>query len=97
MSEALIDAVARAIYETDQPDFAARWGTKRTPDQLQIERGYRTAARAAIAAIEASGTHVVAPAVATDAMIAAARGNNYEWPANCYDVMIDARPKVVTP
>lgn len=73
MTDALIEAVARAICRLDH-----------TP----IE-----AARAALAAIEASGWAVV-PTAPTDSMIAAAKANNYAWPACCYDVMLSARPRV---
>ena len=89
MNEALIEAVAKAIWDDEYEGYGSPWDEQvdRTRDD---HRGH---ARAALEAIEAAG-YVVAPATATDAMIAAARGNNYEWPASCYNVMIDARPKV---
>ena len=85
---ALIDAMATSDAAFDGRTYSALGAVDR--------KRYSDRCCAALAAIEAAG-YVVAPATATDAMIAAAKGNNYEWPASCYDAMIDARPKVVTP
>ena len=89
MNVALVEVVARALAKAD---WCIEWD-----DMSDSGKGrFVEFSTSALAAIEAAGW-VVAPATATDAMIAAAKGNNYEWPASCYDVMIDARPKVVTP
>lgn len=62
MNDKLIEAVAMAIYIDTWSDKGGKWELVKTKD---VWRGY---ARAAIAAIEASGTHVVVPVEPSDAM-----------------------------
>lgn len=89
MNEALIEAVAKAIGSVagdDQKDW----------------RLWEEEARAALAAIEASGTHVVVPVHANADMVFAAEElgetmNGGTWPSHpslAYEATLAARPKV---
>ena len=68
MTDALIEAVARALH-------AKEWehvGTNKRAKFGDVDKPYwMESARAAIAAIEASGTHVVVPSALTDQMLSA--------------------------
>lgn len=77
-NEALIEAMARAIQEAQTPaeqPFSAWWDWK--PE-----------ARAALAAIQASGTHVVVPVEPTNEMIRAAWDLN--WNEAIWKAMLEA-------
>ena len=106
MNEELIEAVARAIH-TAFRTAEYPW-MHENPEKC---RPSKDAAHAAIAAVEASGTHVVVPKAPTDAMLAEAdsaiprfepdssghRMMGVDGAQWCWYAMIDARPKVVTP
>lgn len=95
MTDELIDAIARALHALvmDLVDY----------DTNHHVREFRTdCARAALAAIEASGTHCVVPMTPTEASLDAAR----DWSIKrhgrpignadaigCWSAMISARPK----
>ncbi len=81
MSEDLIKAVAAAI----DVHFS---GADRAYDE------HVACARAALAAIEASGTHCVVPAEATDDMVNATQEG--DSCGSMYAAMLSARPKVVS-
>lgn len=94
MTDALVEAVARAI-------FSHEWDGGAAPVfGMDGSRSYWLhASRAALAAIETSGTHVVAPVVATDDMLAAAMDARREARSDhhnddlVYPAMLSARPK----
>jgi hypothetical protein len=65
MTDKLIEAVARAIYSSHSMEYDHPSGWS-----IELE-----SARAALAAIEASGTHVVVPVEPTFAMNKAGKGN----------------------
>jgi hypothetical protein len=101
VTDELVEAVAKAIskrcwYNVDI------WGN--IPAQGQSE--YRDLARAALQAIEESGTHVVVPVEVTDDMLNEAQSrlceitnptyfNDYNQ-AEMFKAMLAARPKVTT-
>jgi hypothetical protein len=90
MTDALIEAVARALAfhgVIGQPQ------DQRLIDIATLEN--IPAARAAIAAIEASGTHVVVPAEPTDEMCEEMHCF-HGWPAEAYAAALRSRPKVNT-
>jgi hypothetical protein len=92
MSEELVNAVARAIYKADLDPSKPRWErlTHLTQELMREE------ARAALQAIESSGTHVVVPVEPTGEMGQA--GENLDLVGlgsrPVYEAMIAARPKV---
>jgi hypothetical protein len=67
MTDALVEAVARAIYEVDPHHPRAEWMT----EPSTIRDMYRRRYRAALAAIEAAG-HRIVPVEPTEAMVRAA-------------------------
>lgn len=85
-TEALVEKIARAIYEAQNARYGGRWELVETKDV------WRDSARAALAAIEGSGTHCVAPTIAEWDMINAgykhltSPGSTYE----ARDDLIDA-------
>ena len=98
MSDTLIEAVARAITYVEGCGPLA--GCKICADP-QREDSCLHAARAAIAAIEASGTHRVVPVFPTDTMSAAARNASVangspasKGPEDVYAAMLAVAPKV---
>jgi len=91
MSQELIETIARAMYERDCIGLT-KWSLlpahKRHP--------WEANARAAIAAIEASGTHCVAPMEANEFMLRAGddADNRAYVSLEIYAAMLAARPKV---
>jgi molybdopterin-guanine dinucleotide biosynthesis protein A len=60
VSEDLIETVAKAIYESGKFPFSPAWDD----DKIGHTREFcRRDARAALQAVEASGTHVITPVV----------------------------------
>ena len=88
MNEELVEVVARAIWQPGD-SWTENWPKKETKEL------HRRLARAALAAIEASGTHVVVPVEPTESMvIAGCRHENMGDMAGRYAAMLAARPKV---
>jgi len=96
MTDALIEAVARALDQKLYPDMH---------DPVVSDVGH-VLARAALSAIEASGTHVVVPRELTPTMIETAvvaetvigpSGTSWKAPiSHIYAAMLSARPKKIT-
>ena len=90
MTDKLIEAVARAMYESKWAD----WELMASGSQDK----WRSDARAAIAAIEASGTHVVVPVEPTETMLGNGefyRSHEGYSMAAAYAAMLAVRPKVL--
>jgi hypothetical protein len=104
VSPELIEAVAKGLLEARYRDQNARMNLGITWEKLEdaVRQDYREQARAALAAIEASGTHAVAPVEPTREMkqagtvaLQTARVLRSPWPvADAYAAMLAARPKV---
>ena len=89
MSEELVEKVAQSMYES------VYIGTNEKPWSLlpkSLVIGWMVPARAALAAIEASGTHCVVPTLATFSMLAALGAGMVQGPI-VYARCIDARPR----
>lgn len=97
MNEALVEIVAKAMCIADSADPES--GSALWDNRGILWAHYNKQARAALSAIESSGTHVVVPVDADWDMISAAydeSGTN-EWPLSpgvTYVTMLAARPKV---
>lgn len=108
MSDALIEAVARAILDARYQRDNARLNMNMTWDKLDDNAHdvYRAQARAALAELEASGTHVVMPTKPMPEMLGAwyRYKNGFHFQdepqpddtsdVGAYAAMIAARPKV---
>ena len=104
MSDTLVDAVAKAICEAAiaENNVAATMPTgavsfsRNIGSEKFLWQAFTADAEAVLAAIEASGTHVVVPLHPTTAMSYAAP-DFHESPSvaveDIYEVMIAARPK----
>lgn len=94
MNDALIEAVAKAMFARDMP--SSDWDDKYDED---VREPYRKNARAALAAIEAQGYRVV-PVEPTNAMVDAMYALDKvddRWPACADDIwraMLSAAPKL---
>lgn len=86
MNDTLIEAVARALTA----DWNAHSGAP-----LTMEEGMKSAARAAIAAIEASGHAIVPTAPTRDMLVAGATGGWHSGALATWMRMLEARPKVL--
>lgn len=101
MTDSLIEAMARAMLdwqkEFDREQFAEMGlppPSSRVYKVRHVEwTGY---ARAALAAIEASGTHVVVPVKLTQEMYAAASYTMEDGVQSHWDDMLAARPRIET-
>lgn len=89
MTDKLIEAVARAMYESKWGD----WDLMASDSQDK----WRIDARAAIAAIEASGTHAVVPVIPTDRMEETADRcfDGGMTPTEVWNLMLKNCPKVL--
>ena len=98
MTNELIEKIARAMYESDVRPAPWSWGDlSRHVSGNRIFNSYIRSAHAALAAIEASGTHVVVPVEPTEAMESAASLNADVRVLDAhaaFSAMLSARPKV---
>ena len=97
MSDKLIEAVAKALFDTIHREHRGdAWPTTRD----DVRDGWRKQARSALSAIEASG-YAVVPKEPTEKMISSARNHIYDLGltssdrvTRIYAAMLAARPKV---
>lgn len=91
MTDKLIDAVARLIFKSHDPNCASPW---ETGDKLHLDY-YLYCATEIIEAIDASGTHRVVPVEPTEAMKNALAVHLFHIePEPTYAAMLAAAPKV---
>lgn len=95
MADKLIEAMARALFNAENEWRKLQEGISGEPMDDRAFKvtivEWRLKARAALAAIEASGTHVVVPVIPTERMMYSHRQAGEE----VYATILAARPKVL--